>query len=344
MPAVLNDGDLMMNNRIKQLRLALNMTQEEFASYIGVKRNTVSVYESGRNTPVTSVINLICSEFNVNKLWLLEGKGTMFHGQPHRSLDALAESNDLSVFDYLLLEKFMTLKKADRDAVVRYVQQVADAMNNTSLAAPGDDSPASGTVDSAEMPEPDAVSPEACLVADGHLTSSGSTPHGPATGVEAVPDKASTDSTDVTEASMRGNGSEASTRGSGSEASTRGSGSEASTRGSGSEASTRGSGSEASMLGSSNEVSVRSSGSEASMLGSGSEEASSLSTNTSYGSGGHGHLPQLAADKATEQPDANQFPQYQASYPDSYMDDRSCDAEDAAGKASCGPAPDHDDV
>jgi hypothetical protein len=80
------------------------------------------------------------------------------------------------------------------------------------------------------------------------------------------------------------------------------------------------------------------------MLGSGSEEASSLSTDTSYGSGGHGHLPQLAADKATEQPDANQFPQYQASYPDSYMDDRSCDAEDAAGKASCGPAPDHDDV
>jgi transcriptional regulator with XRE-family HTH domain len=317
MPAVLNDGDLMMNNRIKQLRLALNMTQEEFASYIGVKRNTVSVYESGRNTPVTSVINLICSEFNVNKLWLLEGKGTMFHGQPHRSLDALAESNDLSVFDYLLLEKFMTLKKADRDAVVRYVQQVADAMNNTSLAAPGDDSPASGTVDSTEMTEPDTVSPEACLVADGHLTSSGSTPHGPATGVEAVPDKASTDSTNVTEASMRGSGSEASMRGNGSEAPTRGSGSEASTCGSGSEASTR---------------------------GSGNEEASSLSTDTSYGSGGHGHLPQLAADKAAEQPDANQFPQYQASYPDSYMDDRSCDAEDAAGKASCGPAPDHDDV
>ena len=333
----------MMNNRIKQLRLALNMTQEEFASYIGVKRNTVSVYESGRNTPVTSVINLICSEFNVNKLWLLEGKGTMFHGQPHRSLDALAESNDLSVFDYLLLEKFMTLKKADRDAVVRYVQQVADAMNNTSLAATGDDSPASGTVDSAEMPEPDAVSPEACLVADGHLTSSGSTPHGPATGDEAVPDKASTDSTDVTEASMRGSGNgasmhgsnEASMRDSGSEASMRGNGSEASMLGSGSEASMLGSGSEASMLGSSNEVSVRSSG---------SEEASSLSTNTSYGSGGHGHLPQLAADKATEQPDANQFPQYQASYPDSYMDDRSCDAEDAAGKASCGPTPDHDDV
>lgn len=306
----------MMNNRIKQLRLALNMTQEEFASYIGVKRNTVSVYESGRNTPVTSVINLICSEFNVNKLWLLEGKGTMFHGQPHRSLDALAESNDLSVFDYLLLEKFMTLKKADRDAVVRYVQQVADAMNNTSLASPGDDSPASGTVDSTEMPEPDAVSPEACLVADGHLTSSGSTPHGPATGVEAVPDKASTDSTDVTDASMRGNGNGASMHGS-------------------NEASMRGSGSEVSMRGSSN---------EASMLGSGSEEVSSLSTDTSYGSGGHGHLPQLAADKATEQPDANQFPQYQASYPDSYLDDHSCDAEDAAGKASCGPAPDHDDV
>ncbi len=124
-----------MNDRIKKLRLTLNMTQAEFASHIGVKRNTVSAYESGRNSPITSVVNLICSEFNVSKSWLLYGEGKMFDAQPYRSLDSLAADNDLSVFDYLLLEKYMTLKKADRNAVVRYVQQVADAMINTKAPA-----------------------------------------------------------------------------------------------------------------------------------------------------------------------------------------------------------------
>lgn len=124
-----------MNDRIKKLRLTLNMTQAEFASHIGVKRNTVSAYESGRNSPITSVVNLICSEFNVSKSWLLYGEGKMFDAQPYRSLDSLAADNDLSVFDYLLLEKYMMLKKADRNAVVRYVQQVADAMINTKAPA-----------------------------------------------------------------------------------------------------------------------------------------------------------------------------------------------------------------
>lgn len=126
----------MMKDRIRMLRLALNMTQEEFASHIGVKRNTVSAYESGRNTPITSVVNLICNEFNVSKSWLVYGEGKMLDAQPHKSLDTLAEDNNLSVFDYLLLEKFMMLRKADRDAVVRYVQQVAEAINNLNVDFP----------------------------------------------------------------------------------------------------------------------------------------------------------------------------------------------------------------
>lgn len=133
---VMNDGDCMMKDRIRMLRLALNMTQEEFASHIGVKRNTVSAYESGRNTPITSVVNLICNEFNVSKSWLVYGEGKMLDAQPHKSLDTLAEDNNLSVFDYLLLEKFMMLRKADRDAVVRYVQQVAEAINNLNVDFP----------------------------------------------------------------------------------------------------------------------------------------------------------------------------------------------------------------
>ena len=54
------------------------MTQQEFADRIGIKRNTIANYETGRNDPVDSVVSLICREFNVNENWLRTGEGDMF--------------------------------------------------------------------------------------------------------------------------------------------------------------------------------------------------------------------------------------------------------------------------
>jgi len=67
-----------MDERIKELRKALGLTQQEFSDKIGVKRNTIAQYESGRNSPIDAVISLICREFNVNEEWLRTGEGEMF--------------------------------------------------------------------------------------------------------------------------------------------------------------------------------------------------------------------------------------------------------------------------
>ena len=67
-----------MNERLRQLRKALDLTQQKFADRIGVKQNTVAQYEMGRNIPIDSVINLICREFNVNEEWLRTGTCDMF--------------------------------------------------------------------------------------------------------------------------------------------------------------------------------------------------------------------------------------------------------------------------
>ena len=67
-----------MNERIKELRKALGLTQQEFSERIGVKRNTVAQYEMGRNPPIDSVIALICREFGVSETWLRTGEGEMF--------------------------------------------------------------------------------------------------------------------------------------------------------------------------------------------------------------------------------------------------------------------------
>lgn len=67
-----------MHERLKRLRKALDLTQQEFADRIGSKRNTVAKYETEANTPSTAVISLICREFNVNENWLRDGTGNMF--------------------------------------------------------------------------------------------------------------------------------------------------------------------------------------------------------------------------------------------------------------------------
>ena len=67
-----------MNERIKKLRKALDITQQEFADRINVKRNTVATYELGRSEPSNSAIALICREFNVSETWLRTGEGEMF--------------------------------------------------------------------------------------------------------------------------------------------------------------------------------------------------------------------------------------------------------------------------
>ena len=66
-----------MKDRIKKIRKELDLTQQEFAEKIGIKRNTIANYETGRNDPVDSVVYLICREFNVRVEWLRTGEGKM---------------------------------------------------------------------------------------------------------------------------------------------------------------------------------------------------------------------------------------------------------------------------
>ena len=67
-----------MNNRIKELRKSLGLNQTEFGERIGVKQGSIASYESGARTPLDTVIISICREFNVSKIWLIEGRGEMF--------------------------------------------------------------------------------------------------------------------------------------------------------------------------------------------------------------------------------------------------------------------------
>ena len=106
-----------MNERIKQLRKALGLTQQEFAERVGIKRNAVANYETGRNEPIGSVVNLICNEYNVNPDWLRDGTGEMFIDPATFSLDEYAQANKLSKTEISIIRGFMELDPDVRSAI-----------------------------------------------------------------------------------------------------------------------------------------------------------------------------------------------------------------------------------
>ncbi len=67
-----------MKDRIKKLRKELDMTQQEFADKLGVSRNNIASYETGKSNIGETAISLICTKFNVNEHWLRDGTGEMF--------------------------------------------------------------------------------------------------------------------------------------------------------------------------------------------------------------------------------------------------------------------------
>lgn len=67
-----------MNERVKELRKCLGLSQEEFGKRLGFQKSQVSRLESGLNNVTDQTQILICREFNVSEKWLRIGEGDMF--------------------------------------------------------------------------------------------------------------------------------------------------------------------------------------------------------------------------------------------------------------------------
>ena len=124
-----------MNERIKQLRKTLGLTQQEFAERIGITRNAVANYETGRNEPIGSVLNLIYNEYNVNPDWLRNGSGEMFIEPATFSLDEYAQANKLNKNEIYIIRGFMELNPDTRQAIYNVF---SNAFNENNIVIPDD--------------------------------------------------------------------------------------------------------------------------------------------------------------------------------------------------------------
>ena len=64
-----------MNNRIKQIRKSLGLTQAEFGKRLGLKQNSIALIESGERNTSEQTIHSLEREVNVQEKWLRTGEG-----------------------------------------------------------------------------------------------------------------------------------------------------------------------------------------------------------------------------------------------------------------------------
>lgn len=64
-----------MIHRLKEIRKGLGFNQTDFAKHLGITQTAYSMIENGNRPLADKYVKIICSVFNVNEKWFLNGEG-----------------------------------------------------------------------------------------------------------------------------------------------------------------------------------------------------------------------------------------------------------------------------
>lgn len=103
------------NERIKELRKALKLSQESFGNAIGLTKSSISNVEKGVRNVTEQHIKLLSTAYNVSELWLRTGEGEMFIESGTFSLDQKAKQHNLSDLEIDIMKGYMELSKDTRE-------------------------------------------------------------------------------------------------------------------------------------------------------------------------------------------------------------------------------------
>ena len=115
-----------IGERIKKLRKEKKLTQQALAERIGIKQNSLTLLETGRNNPSTQTILSICREFRVNEQWLREGEGEMYVACHETLLAEVTAEYGLNEEQQELIAAFMELSDIERQAIVTAAMKAAE--------------------------------------------------------------------------------------------------------------------------------------------------------------------------------------------------------------------------
>jgi len=108
-----------VNERVKQLRTSLKMSQTEFGRAIFLSNGYIADMELGKKKVNDRIIHLISLTFGVSEVWLKDGTGSMFFTTPAEKLQRLTSL-------------FNELPPRFQDYVVTQIEQLLAAIDGES--------------------------------------------------------------------------------------------------------------------------------------------------------------------------------------------------------------------
>lgn len=93
------------NERIKEVRRTLGLSQAKFAAAISISNGYIAGIELGNRKVNERIVKLIGSSFHVRREWLLFGKGEIFENEPNGRLEkarALFDHLDTEFQEYII--------------------------------------------------------------------------------------------------------------------------------------------------------------------------------------------------------------------------------------------------
>ena len=108
-----------MNERLKQARKALGLSQAEVAKQLDVSQPAYSMIENGTNPLQEKYLKLFCLSFNVNEDWLRTGEGVM-----------QLENGEVKEFEKLVKD----LLPENKQSVLNIIRELITVQSNTETA------------------------------------------------------------------------------------------------------------------------------------------------------------------------------------------------------------------
>lgn len=106
-----------INQRIKELRLTLGLSQAKFAQAISISNGYIAGIELGNRNVNDRIIKLISITFNVRENWLKNGEGNIFIEQPNQLLELASTA-------------FNELKPAYQQYILKQIDELLEIQHN----------------------------------------------------------------------------------------------------------------------------------------------------------------------------------------------------------------------
>ena len=102
-----------ISEKLKIIRKVNGLTQQEFASRLGISRSNLSSIEQGVVNPTDLFINCVCLMFEVDKNWLVN--------ENINDLSGIQNSNDLK---YLIANKYDQLNDIYKKFIEKQINEL----------------------------------------------------------------------------------------------------------------------------------------------------------------------------------------------------------------------------